>query len=357
MADSNDNSEAWVSVPIDASYMQKATDEQKRNALNTFLEKDADGLKFSIIDERMKCLIALGADVNARNSWGDLPMSRIFTRYLLASPAPRILLEYGADVNAIDRFGTALHMACAYHQYEFVHLLLENGADVNVTCGENITPVDCALQGPHLRDIKDFEHCPDLLNGVPNCLLPPDEDTEDNCRDELLLLLRHLVKMRAADMYLSEANMDYFREEPEPYFNLDECEELYEVLEELPPKCDAEIALAKQTKIGTSDVSYYDIVAADQQELVRLSKIDTLLEGLRSDYEQRFPIYADMIGWNYKRAERIKRARKVGHDFLRSVLVDLPDLCVYEIISYLTERDLLLLLSAELTATPVQGPA
>jgi hypothetical protein len=68
--------------------------------------------------------------------------------------AARLLIEFGADVNAIDREKqrlTPLHGRAEHGDVEMVNLLLENGADVRAASSMG-TPLHCAVGG--------FQHAP-----------------------------------------------------------------------------------------------------------------------------------------------------------------------------------------------------
>lgn len=67
----------------------------------------------------------------------------------------RLLLENGADVNAVDSYyGSALLAASAPGHLETVKLLLESGADVN-TCGyEDVSALEAASANGHFETVK-----------------------------------------------------------------------------------------------------------------------------------------------------------------------------------------------------------
>jgi uncharacterized protein len=87
---------------------------------------------------RVKELLALGADPDARDEQGRTPL---FSAVLGGAVGlVGLLLEAGADPNARDQDGwTALHFAAQEHLPEMARLLVARGADVNARDGEGNT--------------------------------------------------------------------------------------------------------------------------------------------------------------------------------------------------------------------------
>lgn len=96
-------------------------------------------LHAAVIDNNLpeiERLVSLGADVNVKDEEKK-------TSLHLAAESNRVdshfstikkLLEYEADVNTQDEEGkTPLHYSCMCSSYEVVKLILDSGADVNVT--------------------------------------------------------------------------------------------------------------------------------------------------------------------------------------------------------------------------------
>lgn len=81
---------------------------------------------------RVEQLLNNGVDVNSRNSYDSTPlMMAAFSDDRLS--VARLLIDRGADVNAISREGgTALTHACDFGAYNIVELLISSGADVNL---------------------------------------------------------------------------------------------------------------------------------------------------------------------------------------------------------------------------------
>jgi hypothetical protein len=116
---------------------------------DTALHAAAAGYRASLVEK----LVALGADVGARNRRGATPLHYAAD----GGPAsPRwkpdvqsdtivALVRAGADVDAVDKSGVApLHRAVRTRSAPAVRALLENGADVNLPNGSGSTPMKLA---------------------------------------------------------------------------------------------------------------------------------------------------------------------------------------------------------------------
>ncbi len=107
----------------------------------------------------MRLLLAAGAQVNARNAEGRTALS--FAAGFLDPDAMRLLLEHGADPNLTDHRGTSplLHALLPYRgeatRLEVVNLLLGKGADVNARApGDHRTALHQALRPGHASVVQ-----------------------------------------------------------------------------------------------------------------------------------------------------------------------------------------------------------
>jgi ankyrin repeat protein len=87
--------------------------------------------------------------VNQRGHFGNTPLKVVAVRGDLH--AARLLLDAGAEVNAVNEDGfTALHHAASHGHTEIVALLLERGAFLEARNADGRTPLELArLLGKH----------------------------------------------------------------------------------------------------------------------------------------------------------------------------------------------------------------
>ncbi|KAF2685715.1 ankyrin, partial [Lentithecium fluviatile CBS 122367] len=108
-----------------------------------------------------KLLLERGANINARDEYGDAPLSRVIKHQYRQTPLLRAaiygyeaivrrLLDEGVDVNEKDGYRqTALLGAAMYGHEAVVKLLLEEGADISSCDIWGETPLSEAKKGRH----------------------------------------------------------------------------------------------------------------------------------------------------------------------------------------------------------------
>ena len=101
---------------------------------------------------RLDCLLAMGADVNARTSQGLTPLHQSVVIFPMS--VAEWLIEKGAEIHSVDQWGwTVLHLACIENRPDIVNLLckLDYNLLYNQTHKMNQTPLHIAA----LSDTND----------------------------------------------------------------------------------------------------------------------------------------------------------------------------------------------------------
>ena len=91
-------------------------------------------------------LVREGFDVNQKNENGATPLHLAVANDLRKPKAVIVLLKAGAEINAQDKLGSTplLYSMYAYDGIEYARLLVEHGADVNLTRNNGETPLHVA---------------------------------------------------------------------------------------------------------------------------------------------------------------------------------------------------------------------
>ncbi len=118
-----------------------ALDPMGRSLLATVIDNDNEAVDLDLV----ALFIKRGADVN-------IGMPLYLSIFHNQIEVVRLLLEGGADVNAIDDTGvTPLHLAAYHGRLKIAQLLLERGARINERDNNNKTPLIWAIENNQLE--------------------------------------------------------------------------------------------------------------------------------------------------------------------------------------------------------------
>ncbi|XP_020292119.1 uncharacterized protein LOC109858861 isoform X1 [Pseudomyrmex gracilis] len=280
--------------------------------------------------EIAKLLLNHGANVNINFSDGVTPLFIAVRRGYVDDV--KMLIDRGANVNAATKLDiTPLHDAIVNGEIEIAKLLLNHGADIHA-CTSTFagdTPLSLAITNP--KKVKlvtmlldrgaDINAISDVNNSL--CL--------DNVRPRKIakILERHIVKMKSANLYVSEQLLSTSSN--------------YKI-RNLQDKCEKELAIMKNEKISNTNISFYDILIKDTNLLAKCMRNENLVQVLGSDdYKTKFPIYASMINCNFRKGmekkELLEQSTRIFY-FLFNNFPKLPHICIEKIFSYLSDNDL-----------------
>ena len=111
--------------------------------------------------------------------------------------------------------------------------------------------------------------------------------------------------------------------------------------------CQREMKKLMQEKI-TRNVTYYDLLLANERKLASYACRDMIVEAMESeDLKEKFPEYADNLLRRFKIGLCGKKYLEMSYEFLNQAFkFQLPDLIIREILQYLSLTELLYLSEA-----------
>jgi hypothetical protein len=98
-----------------------------------------------------KLLIDHGADLNARGSWGTILQTLVYRKGDSGAEMVKLLLESGAKLQSFSFGNTELHVAALQGSTDVARLLVERGADVNAVNEYGHTPLYYAARHGHRK--------------------------------------------------------------------------------------------------------------------------------------------------------------------------------------------------------------
>ncbi|WP_341808229.1 ankyrin repeat domain-containing protein [Wolbachia endosymbiont (group E) of Neria commutata] len=271
----------------------------------------------------------------------------------------KLLIEKGADVNAKNKYGEAiLHFAVVEGNLEIVKLLLEHGANINYQGSYNDTVLHEAIKNRH-RDITEY-----LINVEDINLNLQNKEGKTTLHLAVLYgyseIVRLLVEKKssldiqdkfgqaALHIAINRGHSEVaqliiehmlIRNETKPDF-------LNEKLLNHWTKCTTEIEEMQNLNVGDSKISFFDILIADKKKLASCVNDDNIIKVLDTyDYEGNFPVYADKIKNQYKKGMNEKVAADIILNLSKNedgdnVLVEGTSRMICNLLDYKVIRDL-----------------
>jgi ankyrin repeat protein len=133
--------------------------------INTQKSDGASALYLAVLNghyDLVKALIKKGADVNVADNEYWTPLLAATSNGHLTT-AQALLDAPGIDINATDhRERTALYLAALNDSYDIVKVLIDKGANVNITADDGWTPLMVAAEKGHLTTMQTLLGAPGI---------------------------------------------------------------------------------------------------------------------------------------------------------------------------------------------------
>ncbi|KAJ8669987.1 hypothetical protein QAD02_001246 [Eretmocerus hayati] len=263
------------------------------------------------------------------------------------------LIKHGANVKLKDtHLNTPLHHIIGYNEPEIVDIFVKLGVDVDSrnACLETPLFMMCTnyfmFLDEYLSDILER-----FLDQGANVNLEDEFGTTiltvDTWRDNLEyysstieVLLKHLKKLEAAGLYISEENFNAQRD-LSLHFAITQGAAFLDELCQYSDECRKELEVLKQVRLS-GYTTLQEILSKDLHELSVISENDEFRRIASSDdLRKKYPIYGPMIELQLRkgqdRRQLVTDAGKASK-FLTKICV--PRECTEQILLYLSNEDL-----------------
>jgi len=262
--------------------------------------------------EIVELLLKYGARINSRDNKGKTAL-----HYACVSShrnAIKLLLKYGARVNSQDNYGrTALHYACFKGHILAVDELLKHGSDINVMSKKGRTAL-CGINRYSGGKIAELIAC-------------------------------LIVKMKTANLYVSENNLRWYSEITKDIYSD------VEVERETQDRYLRELSKMRNEKIANSNISFYDILVKRTSSLAACMRNENVVEVSKtaSSYGTQFLSYDSILKSQFRKGlerNKLLEPASICFNSLFNRYTELPYTCAEKILNYVSNEDLINLIDA-----------
>ncbi|XP_033231273.1 ankyrin-1-like [Belonocnema kinseyi] len=317
----------------------------------------------------LRFLLRCGADVDAKNE-DDMSLLHMIidesilwdtehygqSEVLRLSPYSmnkiKLLLEYGADVNATSAAmkNSVLDSAAMTAKDYAIELFLESAVDVNITNGKGYTPGQSAFKKLllvkekcdicHRPTYRDVDHANFWYNSsgciCSGCNRPyvfddmifktPERSTKA-LQNVLMTITQEVVRLQVALKDTKQQN-----------FELIECDNI----KPFANYCRTEIDKMRISKIA-KNITCFDVLVGSAEKLRIYSTDERVMEAVKlQSYFAQFPAYGIVLKARFKQGiERRGLYEKNMELFYKTFDMKLPYLIIFEIFEYLKREDLI----------------
>ncbi|XP_057329207.1 putative ankyrin repeat protein RF_0381 [Microplitis mediator] len=265
-------------------------------------------------------LLRHGADINAVTDKGEYGIH--IAVHARDVDVIQNFLSHGVDIDLKSKDGTSpLHIAVSNEDYRVVVFLLTKGANIDLKTTRGSKALDIAIECDNLDLTRILLNAGADINCLPRY---PFEYTVifDTFK-------RHVIKLTTANVTLKNLShvLSWFSSGKK--------------MEKYRSRCAKEVELLKKSKIGSSNISYYEILVKHVDQLARCAKNIDIIETLvPENVIEKFPLYGFLVVSRFiKGISRREMVKKV-EPLLLDVLYELPPIVVGIIIDYLSDEDL-----------------
>ncbi|XP_044576308.1 ankyrin repeat, PH and SEC7 domain containing protein secG-like [Cotesia glomerata] len=291
----------------------------------------------------LEILLKFGANINCVNKNGMTPLT-IAASYNNHNHF-EILVKYATDLNArVDRSGrTALHCA-AQHLDKAFSKLLKLGADINIMDYKKKTALDYLINS--------------MVSFCEKCEISLDPSSESRLikvytRDYIKnvhIYLEHVAKLQLINSFVCPENLrgiymyenkygwiHGFKTENNELSKIEKIKEMYQEVESM-----------KQYVLENTNINVYQILTKCPHRIAKyVLKNNNVIQQLQTPvFVENFPVYGGLLSSRIKKCLERKKILDDDTDYsFHRIFPSLPSICIDEILSYLSNYDLKILIN------------
>ncbi|KAK9874503.1 hypothetical protein WA026_002854 [Henosepilachna vigintioctopunctata] len=282
-------------------------------------------------EECIDVILNYGPSMNVQHSKFSTPLHLYILSGMKNVPLLKKILSKGADPNITDMDGnTALHLL-AFRKHtekmeEFVRLLMEYDADINAINEEGHTPVHAAVNvscGVLVNVLLQEGADVNIRDNRGNTAITKAFSAPLSSADILMNLGKHLVMQYECNFQVDLDMLNYIIG--------------YEDFMIFKIKCGDELLNLKQKMFPNTTISYYDILIAYPNKLAKCLGNDVILQTLMIFDESEY-IFGNRIVRNFKKGLRLHKATEKLREIFNVAFSSRPGLFIDEIIERLDNR-------------------
>ncbi|XP_074107457.1 uncharacterized protein LOC141532821 [Cotesia typhae] len=292
----------------------------------------------------LEILLKFGAHINCVNKKSMTPLT-IAAKYHEEGQL-KILEKYAADLDArVDESGrTALHCA-AQHRPEVFSELFLLGANINILDNNKNTALDYLIDSL-VSICKKSEISLDPLC-ESRLITVYTREYINNAR----IYIEHVMKLQLINSFVCPENLRgiYIYEDKYGWIPTFKPEnDKASKIEKIKERCQKEVELMKQYILENTNINVYQILTKCPHRVAKyVLENNNVIQQLQTPvFVENFPAYSDLLSLRIKKCLERKKILDDDTDYsFHRIFPSLPSICIDEILSYLSNYDLKILIS------------